>query len=248
MSNQRPAAAPNMALGCRVLVNTSLNEQFMQTKKLFSALTLAFVGGLFTGAAQAGVVYSEGFDNGFNGWTRGDAYWSNCQGQGNCVLSSGGQSGAFFNLGTATGPDPDHRFFISSVFDIAANSDYTLQFYVQDDYAGYAPYNVPIQAQINGNNVGGIVKAATGGWNLISLSWNSGAATTAQITLKNEYQLSGYYQGGGWLDWGYGNDFAVDSISMTGAAPVSNQVPEPATLSLVALALLGVCAGRRRSA
>jgi len=222
----------------------------MQTKQLLSAMTLAVAGSLFTHTTQAAVVYSEGFEAGFagTGWSRGDAYWSNCGGQGNCIVASGGQSGAYFNLGTRTGPEPDHRFFISSVFDIAANSAYTLDFYVADNYAGYAPYNVPIQAQVNGSNVGGIVKAAAGGWNLISLQWNSGSATTAQITLNNEYQLSGYYQGAGSHDWDYGNDFRVDSISMSGNAPTANNVPEPASLSLVALALLGLGASRRRRA
>jgi hypothetical protein len=222
-------------------------------KFALSAIGLATT--LFTSAAQAGVVYSEGFDAGFagTGWSRGDAYWQNCNGQGNCVIASGGQSGAYFNLGTATGPtgansQPDHRFFISSVFDIAANSVYTLNFYLGDNWAGNASYNVPIQAQINGSNVGGIVKASTGGWNLFSMQWNSGAATTAQITLKNEYQLSGYYQTGGSHDWGYGNDFRVDSISLSGNAPVANNVPEPASLALVGAALAGLGLARRRRA
>ena len=156
----------------------------------FALSALGFSAAMFSPTAQAGVVYSEGFDAGFagTGWTRGDAYWQDCGGQGNCIVDSGGQSGAYFDLGTATGPNgansqPDHRFFISSVFDIAANSVYMLNFYVEDNYAGNSPYNVPIQAQVNGSNVGGIVKASTGGWNLFSMQWNSGAATTAQITL-----------------------------------------------------------------
>ncbi|MCV2354330.1 PEP-CTERM sorting domain-containing protein [Paucibacter sp. B2R-40] len=223
-----------------------------QSRFKFALSALGLAATLLAPAAQAGVVYSEGFDAGFSStnWSRGDAYWQNCGGQSNCIFGSGGQSGAYFNLGTNTGPtgpnsQPDHRFFISSVFNVAANSLYTLNFYVADDYAGFAPYNVPIQAQVNGSNVGGIVKASVGGWNLLSMDWNSGSATTAQITLKNEYQLSGYYQGGGSHDWGYGNDFRVDSISMSGNAPVSNPVPEPASLALVALALLGLRVSRR---
>ena len=218
----------------------------MQIKNLFSAAALSLACGLLATPSHAAVVYSEGFSGSFasTNWSRGDSYWSNCGGQQNCIVGSGGQSGGYYQLGTVQGPEPDHRFFISAAFGVSAGASYQLTFYVRDDYAGYYPYNVPIQAQVNGANVGGIVKASSGGWNQINLTWNSGSATTAQISLLNEYQLSGYYQGGGSLDWGYGNDFAVDSISMSGAAPV--RVPEPAALALVGLALLGAGAARRR--
>ena len=223
----------------------------MNFKSLLGAAAFVLAGTVSAPSAQAAVIYSEGFDNGFNGWTRGDAYWSDCSFQGNCVLSSGGQSGAYFNLGTRTGPEPDHRFFISSAINVNANSNYTLTFFVRDNYAGYFPYNVPIQAQINGANVGGIVKAATGGWNEIDLTWNSGAATTATISLLNEYQLSGYYSQGqgspGYFDWGYGNDFAVDSISLA-SNPSTANVPEPGSLLLLGIGMLGLVGGRRRKA
>lgn len=222
----------------------------MKLKALFDVAAFTMACTLFAPASQAAVVYSEGFDGGFasSNWSRGDAYWSNCGGQQNCIVGSGGQSGAYFQLGTVQGPEPDHRFFISSTFNVTANTNYTLTFFVDDDYAGYAPYNVPIQAQINGSNVGGIVKASVGGWNEIDLTWNSGAATSAQITLLNEYQLSGYYQGPGSHDWGFGNDFRVDSISLTSNGSTATNVPEPTSIALLGLGLLGVGFGRRRKA
>jgi len=230
------------------------------TVKFTSALRVAGLAlatlTLSTAAQAATVVYNEGFVAGtYSPWTQGDAYWRNCSGQGNCVQASGGQSGAFLRLGTATGPEPDHTFFISPTISVVANAQYTLSFYLADDWAGSPAFNVPVLAKINGSALAAPVKASAGGWNLFSLIWNSGAATSAMIEFDNEYQLSGYYLNGfgspGYLDWGYGNDFSIDTISLSCTAnctPVTTAaVPEPGSLALSALALLGLGLIRRKA-
>lgn len=223
------------------------------------AVSVATLAGLAVAtAAQASVVYSEGFTAGqFSPWTQGDAYWSSCGSgtQQNCVLGSGGQSGAYLNLSTggyiADNVQPDHRFFISTPIAVNQNADYTLTFFLRDNYYQNSgqPYTVPVQAQINGTNVGGLVKAVSGGWNEIDLLWSSGSATTATISLLNEYQLSSYWQTPGSHNWSFGNDFALDTVSLScstncGTAP--SNVPEPGSLVLVGAALVGLIQARRR--
>lgn len=214
--------------------------------KTLAAAALAASLQLFATTGQAAVVYSEDFSS-TAGWSQGDAYWSDCSGQGNCLVASGGQSGAFLQLGTRTGPEPDHRFFISDSVAVSANTGYTLTFWLQDNYftGRNLPYSVPIQALINGVAVEGLQFAANAGWNEISLDWNSGAATSAVITLSNEYQLSQWMQANPGGNWGFGNDFAVDTIALTQKA--GQAVPEPGTLLLAGLALGGLTLRRRQA-
>ena len=206
-------------------------------------------------ASHAAVVYSEGFTAGqYSPWSQGDSYWANCGSMGNCVQASGGQSGAYLNLATGgytpNGWQPDHRFFISTPIAVNQNADYTLTFFLRDNYYQNSgqPWTVPVKAEINGTQVGGLVKAINGGWNEIDLIWNSGSSLTATISLFNEYQLSNYWISGG-NSWGYGNDFALDSVSLScsancGSAP--GQVPEPSTLLLMGMVLTGLGLSRRR--
>lgn len=223
--------------------------------KSLAASVVALTGLMLAPASHAGVVYSEDFTAGqYSPWSQGDSYWANCGGMGNCVQASGGQSGAYLNLATGgytpSGWQPDHRFFISTPIAVNQNADYTLTFFLRDNYFQNSgmPWNVPVKAEINGTQVGGVVRAVNSGWNEIDLVWNSGSSLTATISLFNEYQLSTYWLNGG-NSWGYGNDFALDTVSLScsancGTAP--STVPEPSTALLLGLALVGLSTARRR--
>jgi len=86
---------------------------------------------------------------------------------------------------------------------------------------------------INGENVGALAASSTTGlWQQFFVVWNSGAATSASIGLKNDNDAYS------------GNDFALDDISFD-TAPV----PEPATWALMIMGFgtAGAMLRRRRA-
>lgn len=95
---------------------------------------------------------------------------------------------------------------------------------------------------INGASIGTTFAAAatTGLWQQFYTSWNSGANTTAQLSLVNQNTIF------------YGNDFALDDIVFdtivpTLATDVGNDVPEPASWPLLAAAIgASLVAGSRK--
>jgi len=92
-----------------------------------------------------------------------------------------------------------------------------------------------IEGFIDGTSVGGPVSATgtftTDGWQQFAFTWNSGGATSADLSFVN--QRSG----------DFGNDFGIDTIAFDVQA-----VPEPSSLALggIGLLVLGVSARRRR--
>jgi hypothetical protein len=64
-------------------------------------------------------------------------------------------------------------------------------------------------------------------------TWNAGASTSALIEIRNANTAGG------------GNDFALDEIYF-GETIFSNPIPEPGTLLIVSVGLIGLGIARRR--
>ncbi len=75
--------------------------------------------------------------------------------------------------------------------------------------------------------------AMPGRWQQIFLAWNSGASTTADISLTDDNTAR------------IGNDFALDGLSLETSSLVA--VPEPASLPLLAAGLAILAVRRRRA-
>ena len=89
-----------------------------------------------------------------------------------------------------------------------------------------------LQFSINGTNINAplTILPTVGLWQELFVEWDSGAATTADITLLNANTAF------------TGNDFGLDDLSLTTQSPV----PEPLTLSIFGAGLAGAAALRRR--
>jgi hypothetical protein len=115
---------------------------------------------------------------------------------------------------------------------------YTFSFYLTNQNT---TANAQIQPFINGTSLGGPVSAAgtfaSDGWQPFTFAWNSGGATTADLSLRNLQTAA------------VGNDFGLDTIALTAPAAVA---PEPSTLASAGIAgLIGLGAvwhRRKRSA
>jgi hypothetical protein len=117
---------------------------------------------------------------------------------------------------------------------VQANTTYFFSTWIHTTYDA-APAALDFSININAIGTTFNAGAVADGWQQFYASWNSGAATTADIALVNQ-QLAFS-----------GNDFALDDISLSTAAP---GVPEPATWALMIMGFgsAGAMLRRRRMA
>lgn len=127
-------------------------------------------------------------------------------------------SGYFLHHRTGGGGEgfDDLVWGTTAALQVLPNSEYEFAFYLTNENS---INNAVIQPLINGVEVGLSVSASgtfqTAGWQRFSVLWNSGDATLAALGLTNSTSDGG------------GNDFGIDSISLSGPA-----VPEPSAIEL----------------
>ena len=150
-------------------------------------------------------------------------------------IPSGQGGSGFFLFNNTAGTTSDYSsgmeiWGTQTGITVAANSTYTFSFYLANDNT---VNNAVIQPIIDGVALSsGVTAAGTGTWEQFSFSWNSGTNTTANLELTD---LSSNPTG---------NDFGVDTIALTGPAPLP-ELPVPVLLSL-GLGVVGVMQITRR--
>lgn len=153
------------------------------------------------------------------------------------ILGDRSGSGFFLHNRTGGGGGPfiGEVWGTTSPLSVVPGNTYEFAFYLTNENT---INSARIQPTINGVSVGSPVSAVgtflTNGWQRFSISWNSGAATTADLRLMNVQPQPD----------GFGNDFGIDDISF---------IPEPSGFVLIVFGafILGlglpVWRGRRRS-
>jgi hypothetical protein len=126
------------------------------------------------------------------------------------------------------------RVWFQNGIGINANTTYFFSTWIRTVF-DQAP--AQLKFSININSIGTTFTAGSiaDGWQQFSASWNSGAATTADISLVNQNTAFS------------GNDFALDDISLSVTAP-GGGVPEPASwaLMIAGFGLAGATLRRRQ--
>ncbi len=140
------------------------------------------------------------------------------------------------------GPVANAIVWQSSPIAISALTNYFFEAYVLNAFGSNPPI-LSFTVSLNGgaelplNTLS--VPSTIGVWNGLSTSFNSGAATTATLFLRNAQTAD------------FGNDFAVDDIylgtrSVVNPGPGPGAVPEPATWAMMLLGFGGVGHALRR--
>lgn len=117
----------------------------------------------------------------------------------------------------------------SQKIDVTPNTNYDLSAWVA---SAFKDFPAQLQFAIDSEEIGSILNVSAthqGLWENLMTSWNSGAKESITLSIINHNSV-----------W-FGNDFALDDISMITVEPSPKAVPEPSSiLGLFALSGLGV--------
>jgi hypothetical protein len=212
--------------------DVALGLKLMKSNLLLAGAALAALTLAASGAqAATNLVVNGDFEAGNTGFTSGYTYLHG-DGHPPAVYDVGTNPNAIHEAWTAFG---DHttgagNMMIINGAEVAgvpvweessiAVQSHTTYFFSTWIASTYPQSPAMLDFSINGVKLGATFTASTttGVWQQFFASWDSGAATTADISLVNQNLAFS------------GNDFALDDISLSTAAP---GVPEPATWALM---------------
>lgn len=218
-------------------------------KKLFMVLVgLAVFAFLGSSSFAANLVTNGGFESGNTGFTSAYTYESNLLPAATYYVGSNPSlyNGFWSSFAPYDGSlmmivngatTPNVNVWAESGITVVPNTTYYFSAWIASNY----PTSPAIlDFSINGVQLGSTFTASTttGLWQQFYATWDSGLNTSANLALVNQNQAFS------------GNDFSLDDIVLDTAQPSGTSTtttPEPTTMFLYGLGLVGLAAYRKKS-